>query len=288
LRPRNSYDMHDAFGIFRTIWQSNRGFDRVRYLIRALIWQIRKRLGREFIARLGNGAKITVRPSSAFSSMFYERWIERKDMLFLRRNAKLAPAFVDVGANVGLFSAQLFDVFKNFYLFEPARSTFAALEKTLSLNPHISAKSFNIIVADRPGELHFIDDGDCATTSRVAKTASANTTVIAVNTLDNVLPFDVGPFVLKVDVEGQEECVFRGSEKHFRAKRPRLVMFERLERTNLERVQRFFDDMGYVLFYVDDDGTVTRDPAKVARPLVNLFASPASEFSTLAHQPEHA
>jgi len=65
-------------------------------------------------------------------------------------------------------------------------------------------------------------------------------------------------------------------------------MFERLERTNLERVQRFFDDKGYVLFYVDDDGTVTRDPAKVARALVNLFACPASEFSTLAHQPQHA
>lgn len=265
----------------RLIWRANRGLDRPLFLCRALFWQVRRRLAGTFVGQLRNGARIAVQPSSAFSGMFYSRWVEEDETLFLRRHAKLAPTFVDVGANVGLFSAQLFDVFANFHLFEPAPSSFAALQATLALNPGIKATAYNVAVSDAPGELAFVDEGDCSTSSRVSAAPGAGTITVRADTLDNLLAPETGPFVLKVDVEGLETRVFAGAAGHFRARRPKLVMFERLERTNLTTIKQFFGEMDYTLFALRENGEITRDEQAIARPLINLFACPSADFDRL-------
>lgn len=213
--------------------------------------------------------------------MFYSRWIDEPETLFIRRNAGLAPAFVDVGANVGLFSAQLFDVFERFYLFEAAPSTFAALQATLALNPEVKCVARSVAVGDEPKELSFFDEGDCSSTSRVARGMDAGTIVVHADTLDRLVPAEIGAFVLKVDVEGYEERVFHGAAGHFRAGRPKLVMFERLGRTNLDAVRSFFDDMNYVVFALTENGDITRAEAAITPPLINLFACPAGDFNRL-------
>lgn len=274
--------MSDVWSWAGAIWRSNQGWDRPIFLAKAVIWQMRRRIGGKFVARLRNGARIMVQPSSAFSPMFYGRLVEEQDALFLKRHAGLAPTFVDVGANVGLFSAQLFDAFERFHLFEPAPSSFAALQATLALNPAVKAVAYNVAVSDAPGDLPFLDEGNCSTTSHAPRQAATGTTIVRADTLDRLLPAEVGPFVLKVDVEGLEEQVFRGALEHFRARRPKLVQFERLGRTNLDAVRRFFDEAQYTLFALTEDGKITRDPAAVARPLINLFACTAADFEMLA------
>ena len=98
----------------------NTGIDRCVFLLHGFIWQLRKRLGHSLVTKLANGTKLKVYPSTAFSAAFYMRWLERKDLLFIRAHTDLAPTFVDVGANIGLFSALLFDKFSHFILIEPA------------------------------------------------------------------------------------------------------------------------------------------------------------------------
>ena len=97
-----------------TIWNENVGLDRCAYLFSGASWQINKRLGREFVKALPNGAKLRVYLPSAYSGVFYCRWPDRKDLLFIRANASLGKTFVDVGANVGIFSARLLAVFDSF------------------------------------------------------------------------------------------------------------------------------------------------------------------------------
>lgn len=113
--------------VVTTIWTENDGFDKYKYLLKGIGWQIRKRLGHDFVAKLPNDASLKVYPTSAYSGIFYSKLPEKKDQIFFRRNAFLGDCFVDVGANVGLFSGYLFDIFDRFILFEPAPSSFNAL-----------------------------------------------------------------------------------------------------------------------------------------------------------------
>ena len=270
--------------IATSIWYYNRGVDRVWFMLRALIWQLQKRVGRSFVTTLSNGARLKVHPESPYSGIFYYRWVEREETLFIRSHShRLPKTFVDVGANVGIFSAQLFDKFSRFYLFEPARSSFEALKETCALNPSVNCIAFNLAIADMKGTLGFIEDDRFSSTSR-AVDLDRGTDVsysISADTLDNILASEQDDIVLKVDVEGFEERVFAGARNLFRQTKVKLVLFERLGRTNIDRIVRFFDDVNYVLFLVDVDGKVTRDDEKVRQPLVNLFACPSSSFPML-------
>ncbi len=100
-----------ALRILIDILKSNRPSDWPLYLSTAVVWQVRKRLGHRFETRLHNGAIVQVYPSSRQTEIFYTRYPEGADLAFIRRHSGLADTFVDVGANVGIFSASLFDKF---------------------------------------------------------------------------------------------------------------------------------------------------------------------------------
>lgn len=89
-------------------------------------------------------------------------------------------------------------------------------------------------------------------------------------------------FIVKVDVEGHEEQVFRGAAGLFQAARIKLLMFERLGRTNIDNILTFFAAMDYAIFFVRDDGVVTFDAAALRTPLINLFACPRSVLPRIA------
>lgn len=239
-----------------------------------------------FVTELANGAKFKVYPAMAFSAVFYCRWIERTDSLFIRANAHLASNFVDVGAHCGMMSAQLFDLFEHFYLFEPGASTFSVLQENCSLNPLAACTVFNIAVSDRKGEVSFLDEGQFSGTSRIvdeANAAGARVRRVPADTLDNVLGSVLGDVILKVDVEGVEERVFLGAEELFRSQRIKLVLFERLGRTNLDNIINFMTGHGYVVFRVTADGIPTQDSDAIREPLINLFACPRPLYAGLRH-----
>lgn len=272
--------MKSILPIVKTVFTDNRPGDWPRYTIKALVWQIRKRLGHTFDVSMENGAKVHVHPSTAYSGIFYARNPEGDDMLFLRKHANLADTFVDVGANVGLFSASLFDCFKTVICFEPAPSSFRALSESCALNPQVDCELHNIGVGAEPGELYFEDQFDYSTTSRFVPEAGENTIRVGIDTLDNVLGVDGESLVMKIDVEGFEEQVFAGADRLFAAQRVKLLMFERLGRTNLDHVRGFLEQRGF-------PGNqralhTTTDAEAVSEPCINLLACPAGLYSELA------
>ena len=143
--------MRSIFTAISTIWTENTGTDRFVFLFHGIIWQLRKRLAHSFVMRLANGAKLKIYRHSAFSGAFYTRWIEKKDLLFIRAHANFAPTFVDVGANVGLFAASLFDKFSYFVLIEPLAACVRTLHETCALNPLVQSLIINAAVSDKPG-----------------------------------------------------------------------------------------------------------------------------------------
>jgi FkbM family methyltransferase len=200
------------------------------------------------------------------------------------RECAFVRNFLYVGANGGQFAAQFFDKFKYFYLFEPGASAFAILKETLALNPEVRAEVFNIAVSNVAGDIPFFDFGECSGVSRTPmrdERDAPGQIRVACDTLDNLLGDKVTSAILKVDVEGMEERVFAGARRMFAEGVFALVLFERLERTNLERVLSFFEEFGYVVFHIDERGEPSVEPAVISRPLINLFACPRSRLKEL-------
>lgn len=277
----------EAIEVLRSIWDGNTGRNKGRYLVSGILWQLRKRLGHTFIKRVHTGGFVSVQPSSSYAPIFYFEWPEGEDQLFIRRCRGLAPTFVDIGANVGLFSLLMIDCFESFYLFEPSPSTFKALADTCSLNPNICWHLFNVGVADEKGSMAFLDEGTLSSVNRFCDenypvSQNMQKIPVKVDLLDNLIPRNIGDIILKVDVEGFEERVFKGAKRIFSERQARLVMFERLGRTNLQNLKNFFRLHGYTVFAVQKDGKITTDEAVVSMPLINLFATPDELFSSLA------
>ena len=187
---------------------------------------------------------------------FNFKYPEGADMEFLRANANLGTVFVDVGANVGILSALMADKFDKIVMFEPSDESFRSIESMVHLNGgKATFELHKVAVADRSGSF-FLDEGSMSATSRIVNKPSAlepNVTTIKSDTLDNVLGFRFDRIVMKIDIEGGEESAFLGASCLFHEKRIRLVMFERLGRTNLDSIKDFMTKHDYQIFTVLTD-----------------------------------
>jgi methyltransferase FkbM-like protein len=84
------------------------------------------------------------------------------------------------------------------------------------------------------------------------------------------LPYPIS--AIKIDVEGHENSVLRGMMDCLRRHRPRVVMFEYLQRTNLREAISLFEDAGYTVLQLVPEGAAIAG-ADVP-PLQDLFACP--------------
>ena len=151
----------------------------------------------------------------------------------------------------------------------------------MALNPSVSCELHNIGIADQRGELIFDQETPLSSTARFVASEGQNTTRVAVDTLDNILGERFAELVVKIDVEGFEEKVFLGADALFSNHLVKLVMFERLGRTNLERVRAFLEYRGYVVFRVTHKMSIATDERAISEPCINLFACPTDVFDTL-------
>ncbi len=159
--------------------------------------------------------------------------------------------FVDIGANVGLFSAtfQRFQIlYKGFriYAFEANPDTFRRLAKTTA---HTEIKAFNNAISNDEKELEFIT----GTVSHVfAEKSQANsyhlkngpTVKIKAKRLDQ---FDIegNSIIIKIDVEGHEYEVLEGARKLFEAERVKAVYIDGYRKK--EEIFSFFKMFDFVL-----------------------------------------
>lgn len=189
---------------------------------------------------------------------------------------------VDAGANAGLYSYWIAQAASQVHAFEPQPKVFERLRDSVPSNVavhHVALSDTDgtavlHIPATSGGEatLH----GDLAAAHR-----DITETRVVTRTLDSFRFQGVG--FLKIDVEGHEEALLRGSRTLVREQRP-VVFIEIEERHNpggLERICEFFRDLGYrnadfLLAGVRTplerfDATVHQSTNSTAREYVNNF-----------------
>ena len=264
--------------VLGSIWQeeSNRR-ERIKRLFLFLGWQFWKRVvGKPFTATLFNGLRFRAYPDShASSAVMYTRIPDSRDILYLRKHIR-EGTLVDVGANVGLVTLLLADSVQHAMLFEPNHVAAERARENLVLN-HLKFEVHELALSDRSGTVEFEDEGGVSTCNRtvVGFSTSAPTRMVQCVQLDEFLAQHPLPYpisVVKIDVEGHENQVLAGMMECLRHSRPRLVMFEYLQRTNLRETFDLFAKAEYTILQLTAAG------AEVARPevppLQDLFACP--------------
>jgi FkbM family methyltransferase len=262
-----------------SLWneESNRG-QRIRRLSIFVGWQLWKRVIRKPITvSLFNGKRFIAYPDCHVSSgVLYTRIPNSRNILFLRKHVS-GGTLIDVGANVGSVSLLLADTIESAILFEPNPLAAARARENLARN-QLDFKVYELALSDTNGELRFECQGAVDSGGRVVlgtPSGQAATRVVQCITFDEFLRQHGDPefpvSLVKIDVEGHENSVLRGMQRFLGEKRP-PVMFEYLQRTNLEEALRFFMGIGYQVFELKAKGPVPVTGR--VEPLQDLFAFP--------------
>jgi FkbM family methyltransferase len=260
------------------IWheESNRG-QRFKRLLLFLAWQFWKRVVRKAVeVLLFNGLHFRAYSDcQASSAVMYTRIPDSRDILFLRAHIR-EGTLIDVGANVGLVSLLLADRVQHGLLFEPNPIAAERARQNLALNG-LKFEVHEVALSHTTGTVEFEDEGGVSTCNRtvVGFSSSLPTRKVQCVRLDEFIAQHPPPYpisAVKIDVEGHENQVLAGMTECLRHSRPRLVMFEYLQRTNLRETFRLFETVGYTVLQLKPNGA---ELATVeVPPLQDLFACP--------------
>jgi FkbM family methyltransferase len=157
----------------------------------------------------------------------YEEAVERMLLLHLRPGS----VFYDVGAHIGIMSlvaARLVGNRGTVFAFEADPANALRMEEHVRRNGFEQVHILSCAVWSSGGRLRFerasaqssLNQGAIATEQ--AKT-NAKTIDVEAITLDDFSRRHVPPDLIKIDVEGAEAAVLRGSEQVFKTKRPLLI-----------------------------------------------------------------
>ncbi len=266
---------------------SNRN-QRVKRLLLFFGWQFWKRvIRRPVVVRLFNGLRFRAYPDcQASSAVMYAQIPDSRDTLFLRAHI-MEGTLIDIGANVGLVSLLLADKVQHGMLFEPNPIAAARARENLALNG-LNFEVHELALSDMTGTVEFEDEGGVSTCNRtvVGFSTAAPTRKVPCTQLDRFLADHPPPYpvsAIKIDVEGHENHVLRGMMECLRQHRPRLVMFEYLQRTNLRETIRLFETAGYTVLHLTPRGAGIATPE--VPPLQDLFACPNELLQEFAPEP---
>jgi len=159
--------------------------------------------------------------------------------------------FIDVGANVGLYSSclsKLQSVYPNmkFYAFEANAHTATRLGKSLGKR---NVEIFQLALSDKAAELEFVHGFSSAVfraknDARYAFQIDGAVERIPTKRLDSI-PIDGHSIVIKLDVEGMEKDVIEGASQFFTDGRIKAVYLDGYEDVSLPE---FFRLNGFSLF----------------------------------------
>lgn len=199
---------------------------------------------------------------------------------------------IDIGAHIGTFAVPIAGEVKQVIAFEPSTEAFPLLSR----NVHAHAGKIRLVNAALGKE-----KGSGTLVVRSATNAGANTLLpggdILVTTLDQEV--SAADFI-KIDVEGMEWEVLRGSEKLIEKSRP-IVVFEvnlsqlRAHDASPRLLEKFFIEHGYRLYFTLDmerDGLSRVENATLLSafiaPRAWLFFGDSAPFDLVAVPCEHS
>jgi FkbM family methyltransferase len=265
----------------------NKGF-RLELFFNYLSWHLYHRPFRHNLTiQLQNGMKSIVYPDSdsGVTNLFTKN-VDFYENEFVRKVLSKGDFIIDVGCNVGNRTLALADIIRGALLIDANEICINRLELNLALN-NISLSNFNAISKAVGREIRlvsFTDLGGTNCLNRIVNSAMPNMKMreIPMTTIDFEMNKLGNPecAYIKTDLEGYDLDALVGAEKTLKSESLKLVKFERWPNRSFDSFSRFFKNLDFKLFAIDDQGAPTFDK-KALYKTTNLFGMPKKYIERL-------
>ena len=245
------------------------------------------------VMRWRDGLRIVITPGDETSrAVFVSGMYEPAVMLVLRRLLLRGAVFVDVGAQIGLYTllgSRWTAGGGHVYSFEPSSRELAVLRENVELNDLRNVTVTAAAVHERAGRavLHIASADHRGQNTLASSFGYEGIEEDGQEAVDLVTLDDLWtarhwrrPDVIKIDAEGAELHVLRGAAGLLRDARP-AVVFEvnetllRASGASVDEVGQFFKALDYQMYRVDDSsGELRRVPTIVGEDSENFVAFP--------------
>ena len=177
-----------------------------------------------------------------------------QEMFYVLNLLKSKRRFLDIGANVGIYSFHFRNIFKNIDAFEPLNE----ISYRLHHFQNEFLKVHDVALSNKSGELQLYipyrnEKPIASLASLEKKYCKCEVRTVEVNTLDNYDFDDVD--LIKIDVEGHEQSVIEGANKVIKKNMPLLIIEieHRHIKNNIEEVFQSVLDLNYFGFFLKNN-----------------------------------
>lgn len=257
---------------------------------RSAWWQRREGEDGSFLFRLQTGVKMGLYFDSRLSREIYCDEFELKERQFINAFLKEGDIFVDVGANIGLFTLiASYRVGKRgrIYSFEPCSKTYRRLVNNVELNHMNNVCCYQSALSDHTGQIEMnvsLDGYDAwnSIAQPIAGRSFAIETVCELKWDDFARDHNLIGRVklIKVDVEGWESRVLSGGYESFSRQDAPVLQVEFTDQasqsagTSCQSIYHQLEEFGYQMFiYEEELRRIIPDPMRDSYPYVNLLAT---------------
>lgn len=234
-------------------------------------------------------ARLRLHTDSTLGGLIFCHGFEQNERTFLWRYLRVGDVFVDVGANIGLFTviaAKRVGERGRVYAFEPAALPRQRLEENILLNKfgNVSVQPFALSDQDGWLEISVPTDGHDAWSSLAMPIAGTGIQVdrIEAITWDNFAKSygDRKPTMIKIDVEGWENRVLDGASTALSAVDAPLLQVEFTDAaaqaagSSCAALYQHLLDLGYTVCHYDKvHNQLVPEVLRPSYPYDNLYAT---------------
>ena len=197
----------------------------IRYFRLGLYMKLNKEM---FVHDYVMNTKLLVgKKSSSTMLQYYNGLNDFEEMGFLLHFLRKGDLFVDVGANVGVYSILSSGINGTESMaIEPSKESLELLNRHIKLNKlENKVKIFDCAVGEKEGTLQFTKNLDAINRVVREEDIGVDSLELKVNTLDNLLA-GKNPAMIKIDVEGFELNVIKGAANTLRNQALKAIIIE--------------------------------------------------------------
>lgn len=219
-------------GLFAAVWKHPANRERrLRSVARLLAWQFMKHAVRRPVTIDFHRQRLKCYPDSTSTSaaLYFSGYPDYWEMKFLEAYLRPGDNFLDVGANVGVYS-----ILASSYIgaqgtidaFEPVERTASRLEEQAALNGLHGVRVHRVAVSERTAEVDFGFSDNAATMHlrRMVETGHPGHGVRS-TTLDAFHPY-LSYAAGKMDIEGAEPMALAGAARRLKEGNPPVWLLE--------------------------------------------------------------
>lgn len=253
-------------------------------MLKTEVWNSKFKDSNSFIFQIEDNLKINLYKDSVLSRQIYEGF-EKVEIEFVTKFLRNGDIFIDIGANVGIYSLYASDIVGPnglVFSFEPSPQTFNRFLENITINNFNNIIASNIGLSNEEGILNLqqSDNGHDAynTFTNEESHRFHNKLPVKVSTLDlqmqNIDKSNIS--LIKIDVEGWEKFVLNGAQDLLKNYSP-IAIIEFTETNTFAAgylVQEIFDYMVKLGFkwFSYNDGELKDEKKKLHYPYMNLIA----------------